>query len=471
MKLIFVHGWSVTHTNTYRDMPDTIAKESAQHGLNIDINHIHLGKYISFHDEVSLDDIARAMQQALKELPGNEVEIQPFSCITHSTGGPVVRYWANKYYGEHQLAGMPLQHLVMLAPANQGSSLAALGQKRVSRIKSWFGGIEPGHRVLDWLRLGSDGQYQLNQASLSSRYVDNGFYPFVVTGQGIDTKAYDFLNNYLVENGTDGVIRVAGANLNTQFIELRQSDERVNAAANSAYKLEPTTDPALRKPEQTPLAILHNASHSGGKMGILNSKTNLAVHTEVAALIFQCLKVENANDYKAVINDWAGKNTQEQLKTPVGKKDPIGRYGMLVFRVKDTAGDTIAAEDYDVLLLAGKTYSPDRLPRGFFVDRQVNTSSQALVYYVNIDKMHDIKDELFGIAIVARPDKGFSYYRRAEFRADAALLKEILVPNETTYFDITLDRKVDENVFRFAKATDKQRSFKNTSPSNQELRD
>ncbi|MDX1344196.1 MAG: hypothetical protein R3227_17620, partial [Reinekea sp.] len=64
MKLIFVHGWSVTNTNTYRDMPETIVSQGRALGLALDINHIHLGKYISFHDEVSIDDIARALQQA-----------------------------------------------------------------------------------------------------------------------------------------------------------------------------------------------------------------------------------------------------------------------------------------------------------------------------------------------------------------------------------------------------------------------
>jgi hypothetical protein len=465
MKLIFVHGWSVTNTNTYRDLPNTIASQSSQNGLQIDINHIHLGKYISFHDEVSLDDIARAMQQALLELPGNEREIQPFSCITHSTGGPLVRYWANKYYGEQKLSNMPLQHLVMLAPANHGSGLAALGQKRVSRIKSWFSGVEPGRRVLDWLRLGSNGQFELNSDALAFDYGQNGFFPFVITGQGIDTKAYDFINNYLVENGSDGVIRVAGANLNCRFISLEESNEQVDSKASSPFALKPAGSPVVKKTNTAPLMVLKNASHSGGKMGVLNSNKSRAVHQDVADKIFQCLSVKTDAEFNAVEADWVRQTAQEQGKVPDGKKRKIGRYGMLVFRVKDSAGDVIDNDDYDVLMLAGKKYSPDELPSGFFVDRQANTDSQALVYYVDIDKMHGIKDELFGITIIARPEKGFSYYRKAEFRADETLLRDIFAPNETTYIDITLQRQVDQNVFRFAKATKKQGSFKNTKPA------
>jgi len=465
MKLIFVHGWSVTNTNTYRDMPETIVSQGRALGLALDINHIHLGKYISFHDEVSIDDIARALQQALLELPGNENGIQPFSCITHSTGGPVMRYWANKYYGHQQLKGIPMQHLIMLAPANQGSALAALGQKRASRIKSWFAGVEPGQRVLDWLKLGSDGQYQLNKSALTFQYAQNGFYPFVITGQGIDTKAYDFINSYLVENGSDGVIRVCGANMNCRFISLTQTDQPISASSRASMTLKLDHNLVAQTPEDAPIAVLGGASHSGGTMGVLNSKKGRPIHAQVAQKILQCLQVTSAAGYNAVKQDWLQQTLAEQQQIPVGKKDRLGRYGMLVFRVRDNAGDVIANHDYDILLLAGDNYSPDVLPKGFFADRQANADSQALVYYVDIDKMLSIKQGKFGIAVVARPEKGFSYYRKAEFHATETMLSEIFAPNETTYIDITLQRYVDENVFRFDKATDKQGSFKNVKPS------
>jgi len=51
----------------------------------------------------------------------------------------------------------------MLAPANHGSALAKLGKARVGRLKAWFNRIEPGQRILDWLSLGSEGQWQLNK--------------------------------------------------------------------------------------------------------------------------------------------------------------------------------------------------------------------------------------------------------------------------------------------------------------------
>jgi len=166
MQLIFVHGWSVTTTATYGQLPDALAEVAAAANLDISIEHIYLGKYVSFQNEVTLDDIARGFNQALHDLPNNQQQIQPFSCITHSTGGPVVRHWIDQFYGAEHLGQLPLRHLVMLAHANHGSALAVLGQKRVSRISSWFKNIEPGLRILDWLSLGSIGQRTLNRNAL-----------------------------------------------------------------------------------------------------------------------------------------------------------------------------------------------------------------------------------------------------------------------------------------------------------------
>ena len=228
MRLIFVHGWSVTNTDTYGEFPAALSAVASKYGLELRIQHLYLGKYVSFHDEVTLDDIIRALNRALRDLPDNNAEIQAFSCITHSTGGPVVRHWVDKYYGARNLESCPLKHLVMLAPANHGSALAVLGKERVGRIKSWFSGVEPRTTRA---RLAVSGQrgtrWDLNQNFLSYDSARKGFYPFVLTGQGIDNKFYDFLNSYLVEPGSDGVVRVAGANMNCRYITLVQSRDVV----------------------------------------------------------------------------------------------------------------------------------------------------------------------------------------------------------------------------------------------------
>ena len=98
-----------------------------------------------------------------------------------------MREWVERFFGASRLKTLPLQHLVMLAPANHGSSLANLGKARVGRIKSWFQGVEPGQRILDWLSLGSDEQWTLCERYLAYEPADNNYFPFVLVGQTIDT--------------------------------------------------------------------------------------------------------------------------------------------------------------------------------------------------------------------------------------------------------------------------------------------
>lgn len=72
MLLLFVHGWSVTSTSTYGKLPKVLCKNAAKHNLDIDIKNIWLGKYISFHDEVTMSDLIRALEQALHDVVPEE---------------------------------------------------------------------------------------------------------------------------------------------------------------------------------------------------------------------------------------------------------------------------------------------------------------------------------------------------------------------------------------------------------------
>ena len=459
MRLIFVHGWSVTNTDTYGELPAALSAVASKYGLELRIQHLYLGKYVSFHDEVTLDDIARALNRALRDLPDNDAEIQEFSCITHSTGGPVVRHWVDKYYGARNLESCPLKHLVMLAPANHGSALAVLGKKRVGRIKSWFSGVEPGQRVLDWLSLGSEGQWDLNQKFLSYNSARKGFYPFVLTGQGIDNKSYDFLNSYLVEPGSDGVVRVAGANMNCRYISLVQSRDVVRRSPLT-FSLYPTPK-RPKAPKTVPLGVFRNLSHSGKQMGIMRSvKHEAAQNTPVVQQIMQCLQVNSSEAYLET-----AKRLDELTERQQEGKD---RFSMLVFNVHDDTGKRFAKDDFDVFLLAGSKYQPHALPGGFFQDRQMNRVTSNLVYYLNANKMEGIQDGLFGVRIVARPTRGFSHYTAAEFRSDGIEVQNILTPNQTTYVDVTLRRIVDKNIFRFDRADHPSGSFKRVTPSGEE---
>ena len=461
MNLVFVHGWSVTHTDTYGQLPEVL-EDQAPPELNLTIRHIYLGRYISFHDEVTVDDIARAFEHARKEVIG---ENSGFSCITHSTGGPVIRAWVERYFGANRLKELPLKHLIMLAPANHGSALAQLGKSRVGRIKSWFGGVEPGQKVLDWLELGSGGQWDLNLAWLDYHTVTNGFYPVVITGETIDNKLYDYINSYTAEKGSDGVVRVTAANMNYRYVCLKQNTDaptipvRNDGVLLDVYPLE--MDGGVKSPPQRcALEILPDTSHSGKNKGIMRSVTKRNFHNrQVVKSIIDSLKVNSARGYEELTGNMLVRTAKVQYRD---------KYTMIVFRVSDDHGHEIT--DYDLLLLAGKDYLPDKLPKGFFMDRQKNRVNAChLTYFLNDTKMSTILDGKIGFRVIARPREGFVHYSPGEFRSEGISAADLLKGNETLLIDIKLKRHVDVNTFRMDHLGDKRYNFKKEKPKGEDV--
>jgi len=457
MKVVFVHGWSVTDTGAYGGVPEALLK-NAPNGRRLDIAHLFLGKYVSFADEVNIDDIARGMEQALRE------EVLPklaagerFACITHSTGAPVVRKWIDLFH-RGALADCPISHLVMLAPANHGSALAQLGKGKLARMKFFAQKVQPGTGVLDWLELGSDQSWELNVSWLEYSYASNGFYPFVLTGQRIDRKLYDNLNSYTDEAGSDGVVRVAAANMNYGIVRLVQQAESLILEKES---------PA----DRCALGVLPGLSHTGKRMGIMDSvpSDDDASHPTVAWLL-RCLQVGSVDEYKTLTNELSDLTAQTQSDEKEEKVNGIfafertfvtRRYCMLVFRIVDDRGNCLS--DYDVYFTAGPNYDPNHLPPGFFVDRQKNQLNPGkLTYYINYDVMMEglARPELnncFGFRIVGRPAQGgFAYYQSVTFEGKIADLEKYFEPNQTLMVEIKLQRHVDTGVFRFASSLKKE---------------
>ena len=454
MIVVFVHGWSVRSTDTYGELPARLREDAAKLGVTFKTGDLFLSQYVSFKDDVTLDDIGRAFHQALVESviprlsPGER-----FACITHSTGGPVVRKWLDMYYGPDGLSDCPMSHLVMLAPANHGSALAQLGKTRLSRIKFLLEGAEPGKRVLDWLELGSPGQWELNLRALDYQYVENGIYPFVLTGQRIDRSMYDHLNSYTGEPGSDGVVRVAAANMNFNYICLDQVGDEL--------KLQRKT----RSPRMA-FGVLPGRSHSGEQLGIIRSvpakDPDPGNPHPTVAWVLRCLAVSDAAGYEqvcAALDNLTSQTQQaekvEEVKKLVGTTTYVtDRHTMFTFRLRDDRRESLA--DYDLLITAGPNYDPNELPDGFFCDRQRNQLDPGrLTYYVNHDRMDAgfnsaALEQKIGFRVVARPSSGLAYYSVAELRSDVATVEQLLQSNETVMVEITLRRAVDLAVFRLS---------------------
>lgn len=426
MELIFVHGWSVRNTDTYGELPTRLEQELTRSGQSVRVDHIYLGKYVSFNDEVNMDDLSLAFERAVRDKG-----LTNFACITHSTGGPLVRTWITQY------GGRGLSHLIMLAPANHGSALAQLGKSRLGRVKAFFESVEPGQKVLDWLELGSEEQWRLNLDWLDFNGVQQGIFPFTLIGQSIDRKFYDHLNSYTGEPGSDGVVRVAAANLNYNFVRLAQQPDGKLALI------------ALRRTAASAFAVLPGLSHGGSDMGIMQSVGLDNAHPAVDAIL-ECLEIRNEGNYKFLCEKYRADTQLVQASERIDRWRVLGRdfvnrnppHSMAVFRVVDEQGRLI--EDYDLFFTAGDEASPELLPQGVFQDRQHNSTHQGrLTYYLDHDKLDAVP---IGFEIVARPQAGLVRFETARIAPQA--LGEILQPNETILIEIVLRRIVDPNCFQ-----------------------
>jgi pimeloyl-ACP methyl ester carboxylesterase len=408
MLVVFLHGWGVRHPD-YGALPEWLRE-----GMGASVVDVWLSDYISYSDSITMNDLVDAFERArLQNFPGVK-----FACVTHSTGGPLARQWMAQYGA----AGM-LTHLVMLAPPIHGSALAQLGKSRLSRMALWCGQRESGEQILNWLELGSAESWSLNRHAL---FEPPPAFVFSLIGSAIDAKLYDHLNSYTGERGSDGVVRMAAANLNYNLIELTQTGPELKV---------------IRKRRSPPSAfgILPGLSHSGASMGILSSitKENASGHP-TAQWVERCLRVSTPEAYAQVCGD-----LEATLEIP----SEAGC--MIVVRVKDGAGRPV--RDFDLYLTGGPNYDPGYLPKNFFIDRQRNqVTPNALTYY--LDHRVFLQANELGLRIGARPEAGPVNYLAAEFRSQEATVAAMLRAHETVMVDITLERRLDQAVFRLRRA-------------------
>ncbi len=459
--ILFVHGYSVTNLDTYGGLPARMQNEAESRGIQLTTLHIHLGRYISFNDEVTLDDISRAFNTALHEQLAGKVTGKVIA-ITHSTGGPVLRNWFHLFC-QNQSERCPITHLIMLAPPNHGSALAQLGKSKLSRIRSWLDGAEPGEKILDWLELGSMQSWNLNVEWIrrgKDLLQQQQCWFFVLTGQDIDRRFYDHVNSYTGEIGSDGAVRVSSAHLDSRYIRLKQEE--------SGLVIE-----QYLEGQATPFRIVAKKSHSNADMGIMKSVRADITDTasaETIGAIFDCIAVNDFKDYKRLGIKFKNESIavqqhsrlETELKGPFKKQYIHDRHAMIVFRVCDQEHNWLT--DFD-LVLTGPGNDPDVLPPGFLTDRQFNQARGSLTYYFNYDLMmgceavvdesgNEIRPKMegiteLGIFVKTRPEQGMVHYKVATLPSSPEFLHQALQANTTTLMEIQVNRFVNKEVFRF----------------------
>ncbi|UGB39322.1 phospholipase [Frateuria soli] len=457
--LVFVHGWSVTSTATYGAMPRRVQEAARAAGLALTIRDIRLSEYVSFDDTVTMGDLVRAFDHALRDL---HLSTGSFACITHSTGGPVVREWLRAQRDKPAShSTIRLSHLVMLAPANFGSALARLGKGTLGRLKAWFNGVEPGQRILDWLELGSPASLALNLDHIhGTDPATRGQFLFVLTGDRPDRSLYDHLNSYTGEDGSDGVVRIASANLNARHAVLAVGDGHRGTAVD-ALSL------SLLRGPRCALKLVAGAAHSGADQGILTAAAPATVEA-----ILRCLVVHDAAAYAALCDAFDRENLARDADKV--ELEPVGPFAprvhihdprsMLVLRLADDTGEPLTGTGF--LLTAGPRASLDQLPAGFLDDRQADPARPGTVtLFLNhallagdarVPDPRNPRRTLRPAVASHRP-----YGARVQPADLAGLVHHVLAasasgedlfamlgPHQTTVLDVVLPRRVHQGVFR-----------------------
>jgi len=494
-RVVFVHGWSVSTTETYGGLPERLQAEAKGVGIALSVRDVHLGRYVSFRDGIRMEDVSRALEAALRrELKRSLARGERFACITHSTGGPLLRDWWWRFYAS-QGKRPPMSHLIMLAPANFGSTLAQLGRSRIGRLKAWFHGMEPGTEILNWLEPGSPESWELNLDWIRNggeRIGKRGLLPFVLAGQTIDRKMYDPIVPLTAESGSDGVVRVASANLNSRYLRLEQEAPRLlpGSGKRRVYQA-PTLDLVESTiAPQMAMRVVAGCSHSGPDKGIQRGVRRKPGHRkgrEPAAALLRCLQTKSLSQYRSLTKAMAEESDEVQLAERVEIDNRIllndsrfihDRMSQLIVRVEDDRGH--AVEDVDLILTAGPENSPNHLPRGFLRHCQRNKRHPGtMTYLFNHDVMTGCESVVckgnemrgaepgagtLGMLILPRPDRGHVHYLPCEIQATAKLLQSVLQPNQSTLLHIVLRRVVRQGVFRLGRLRDKRRSFHKDAP-------
>lgn len=355
--LVLVHGYSDSHAG-FRRWADLLSAGERP------VSPIHIGRYVSLSNEVTLKDVAEGFDRALRL----EADLGPddeFDALVHSTGMLVVRSWLNSY-SEGEARRSRLKHLVALAPATNGSPLAHKG-------RSWLGSVfkgskqpgpdfmEAGDEILYGLELASGFTWDLAHDDLlgaDARFRPGPETPYVFTFCG--SRPYALLKRLAVRNpGSDGAVRFAGCALNSRKVGI---DLRVAPGSSE----EPSIAVTDWNNQHHPLILVRGKNH-GTIMG--------SPPAELVGWVRRALDVETEEEFR----EWNAGAVEWSAET----RAATPRWQQFVIRVVDERGDPVP--DWNARLFVGKD---GRNLREFALDVHTYGRDTSLrCFHVNLDRL------------------------------------------------------------------------------------
>jgi hypothetical protein len=441
---------------------------------------LNLGRYVSLDDGIGLDDLSRALDHALRHHPADLLS-SPFHVVIHSTGSLVVRNWLRRFAGANQ----PLRNLVHLAGANLGSGWAHLGRGQLARWgRQIWSGSDAGTRILEALELGASPTLDLHLHFLDPATTMSGHYgvrEYVVAGSQADASWFIAPVRYAKEDGSDGVIRAAAANLNLTHLRYeatasarRLTTEDVVRLRERArlpedaehYHLAASSRPGRDGREVVPFAITYNTAPTGGQLGIVDGARN---RVQVEPLLEEALGTVNVTQWRTRVASFAAVTETSRGMAAGGRIG--GLFGaknwsrqaqydghcQLIVRLSDQDGRPVPALD----VFFGRVPGADRATDVSDLIQHTHrnrVSPNVLTFYLRVERWDaDTRTwrnrlaDVDGLVLeVSADDPRTGEVQYVPFRHEftGTELRDLLVPHTSTVVDIEMVRVPSADVFR-----------------------
>lgn len=470
--VLIVHGWSDT-SKSFSPLVDFL-KSSGFNAVGL-----WLGDYISLDDDVKIEDVAKRMEALVRDkLLEGEIKA-PFDMIVHSTGGLVARQWISTYYLD-DVSQCPMKRLVMLAPANFGSKLASMGQSMLGRVlKGWNNWFHTGKEMLSALELASPFQWDLVQRDLlvpdgetdgRAVYGENGVWPFVLVG----THPYpSALRQIVNENGADGTVRAAAANLNTRGVTIDFAKDELNPEVRFWQNRSEVAFPFAVLPDRTHASIIEPDKP--------DVEAEPVAQQRLGAMIVDALNCNTFASYQQMAVDWrqisentANLASDDAARTTLfPRSEPKPEFFHQYIQINVQVVDDHGADVTDYMLeFAGPDYKHNDEPAVYFhreVLEGVHTNASNAAYRCLFVDRTDLLNEFYQrigknvekiltMSISANaPGGNVSYFSDAKRGAPGEMVVHSLDDttqarwlqrNTTQFVRIIIPRSPSDNVFK-----------------------
>ncbi len=491
--IVLIHGYSsesptpdpTSIANIYGDLPRRLRE-------SYDIVEVDLSRYVSLNDSVSISDVARALNRALVEQHPDLLE-SGFHVVIHSTGALVIRTWIRLFSPRPS----PVRNLVYLAGANLGSGWASIGQGQVARWGRFVfeRGAQRGVKVLQSLELGSSPTIDLHLSFIEpeSRILeDYKVQEFIIIGTQADPEWFAFPIRFAHEDGSDGVVRVAAANLNFNHFVVEPNETAAllswpairNAVQAAAVKADFPEYYAVKRQScagkdrpLVPCGIPYRCAHSGDKMGIVSGTVpreqvermlKLALETPERTLAAYQRAVA-AYDRETALTFETARTMQKPglfnfLADPRNQYDP---HAQIIFRLRDQDGLPIPIASSDIFFVSEQGVKGTIPIQSIIEHTSVSgVAPNVITFYVRtqkfdrrakgwIDQMANVSDfalEITAIEPAAPAQNPLISYLPLRIPLSGKQLKNLIQPHRSTIVDVTLLRLPSPDVYQLIKS-------------------